>query len=366
MSAIDINPPYALLAELTHRCPLRCIYCSNPLELLAQTSELSTSLWFEVLTQARALGVVQVHLSGGEPLTRPDLDRIVERAAQLGIYSNLITSGLGLTDARAQKLSAAGLSHVQLSIQAADLQTADGIAGIAAFEKKKSAAEFICKAGLPFSMNAVLHRSNLAQVGDIIDLCRAWGAERLELANTQYYGWAMLNREALLPTAAELAQAESVYLQRKSQLQGEMELLWILSDYYEQFPKACMGGWGQLQLTVTPDGTVLPCQAAKAISSLPFENVRQRELSWIWNHSESFNKFRGFEWMKEPCHSCERKEIDFGGCRCQAFLLTGDAANTDPVCCWSPDRPAVDRVLAKVNTPPEKAKFELKFRGDSN
>ncbi len=365
MSATDNPLPFALLAELTHRCPLRCTYCSNPLELLAQSAELTTDQWFEVLEQAQALGVVQVHFSGGEPLARADIERIVGRATELELYSNLITSGLGLTDSRAQRLSEAGLNNVQLSIQSSDRQISDSIAGIAAFEQKKRAAESIRRAGLPLSMNVVLHKTNLHQVGEIIDLCQVWGAERLELANTQYYGWALLNREALLPSPLDLALAETIYQQKKAQLENKMELLWILSDYYEQFPKACMGGWGKLQLTVTPDGTVLPCPAAKDITSIRFENIKEQNLDWIWNEAESFSQFRGVDWMKEPCVSCERKEIDFGGCRCQAFLLTGDAFNADPVCTKSPDRNTIEQVLASSASAVAPSKPNARFRGDA-
>jgi pyrroloquinoline quinone biosynthesis protein E len=337
--------PLGMLAELTHRCPLHCPYCSNPIELVARDEELGTEEWISVLEQAREIGVLQVHLSGGEPLARPDLPQIVSWAGELGCYVSLVTSGLGLTERRLADLADRGLAHIQLSVQAAEAPRANLLAGARAHDHKIAAAELITRFDLPLSVNAVLHRANHDQLGGIIELAERMGADRLELANTQYYGWALRNRDALMPTREQLAQAEPVVRAAIERLRGRMEIVYVLSDYYESYPKPCMSGWGSLQLTVAPDGTVLPCPAATAIETLRLENVRERPLAEIWYDSESFNAYRGEDWMREPCRSCERRSIDFGGCRCQAFLFTGDAAATDPVCQLSPDRGLVDSIV---------------------
>ncbi len=342
---VEIWAPLSLVAEITHRCPLHCVYCSNPLELKHAEEELGTEQWVRVMREAHALGVVQWHFSGGEPLVRSDLERLVRQARELEFYTNLITSGAGLSAERAKSIAAAGLDSVQLSIQAADAGLADRVAGRKAHAEKCGAAAAIREAELPLSMNVVLHRLNLDQLEGIIDLCQAWGAERLELANTQYHGWGLLNREAMLPSRAQLATAFEVFQRKKAELYGRMELIWVLPDYYELFPKPCMGGWGRVHLTVSPDGTVLPCQAAESIRTLHFDNVRERDLGWIWRESDAFTKFRGFGWMTNPCQNCERRLEDFGGCRCQAFALTGSAERTDPVCQWAPEH---DLVLAAV------------------
>ncbi|HEV2381194.1 MAG TPA: pyrroloquinoline quinone biosynthesis protein PqqE [Terriglobia bacterium] len=342
--------PYALVAELTHRCPLHCIYCSNALELKREAAEMATADWLRTLDEVHALGVVQLHLSGGEPLVRADLEQLVERGRKLEFYSNLITSGIGLSRERTRSLAERGLDSVQLSLQAAEAGVSDRIGGRKAFGEKQRAAEAILEAGLPLSMNVVLHRLNLNQVEQIIELCASWGAERLELANTQYYGWGLVNRDFLLPSRAQLAVARAVYEQKKVSLAGKMELIWVLPDYYQPFPKPCMGGWGQMHLTVSPDGTVLPCQAAASITSLQFESVRERSLAWIWQESAAFNRFRGFDWMPEPCRSCDRRFQDFGGCRCQALALAGDASRTDPVCQWSPDHHLVTEAVQRAQT----------------
>jgi pyrroloquinoline quinone biosynthesis protein E len=344
---MDVTPPLGLLAELTHRCPLHCPYCSNPVELVSRTAELSTADWISVLSQARELGVLQVHLSGGEPLTRPDLPSLVAHASSLGCYVNLVTSSLGLTSARLDDLVSRGLAHVQLSAQGATRERSDLLAGARAFDHKLAAATAVKSSGLPLSLNVVLHRRNHDQLAGIIELAERMGADRLELANTQYYGWALRNREALMPTPAQLAAAEPVVRAAMSRLQGTMEIVYVVADYYEPYPKPCMYGWGARQLTVAPDGTVLPCPAASAISTLTLDNVRETPLADIWYRSSSFNAYRGEDWMSEPCRTCDRRGIDFGGCRCQAFLLTGDAAATDPVCSRSPRRSVVDLVLAR-------------------
>ncbi len=347
--AAEIPAPFSLVAEITHRCPLHCVYCSNPAALVSEQNELTTEEWLRVLEEARALGIVQLHFSGGEPLDRPDLGKLVARARQLEFYTNLITSGVGLTRERARALAREGLDSVQLSLQAARPHLSDAIAGMKSFELKRQVAETTREAELPLSMNVVLHRFNLDQLEEIINLCVAWGAERLELANTQYYGWALLNRERLLPRLEQLEKAEAVYQRKKQALRGKTEIIWVRPDYYESFPKPCMGGWGQIHITVSPDGTVLPCPVASTIRTLHFESVRDYPLPWIWRESPAFNKFRGFEWMPEPCRNCDRRFKDFGGCRCQAFALTGDAANTDPVCQWAPAHHLVEAAVAQAN-----------------
>ncbi|WP_309115671.1 pyrroloquinoline quinone biosynthesis protein PqqE [Saccharothrix sp.] len=336
------EPPFGLLAELTHRCPLRCGYCSNPLELVRRDAELSTAEWWDVFDQARELGVLQFHLSGGEPLARKDLPELVGHASGLGAYVNLVTSGLGLTAGRLAELA---VDHVQLSVQDADPANADRIAGVKGFAHKPAAARVVKEAGLPLTVNVVLHRQNLDHLADIVALAEDMGADRLELANTQYYGWALRNQAALLPTRTQLRQAEDVVREAKSR--SRMEIVYVIADYHEAHPKPCMHGWGARQLTVAPNGDVLPCPAATVIEGLGIENVKSRPLREIWHDSVSFNAFRGFDWMGEPCRGCPRREVDFGGCRCQAFQLTGNAANTDPVCSLSPHRGLVDLVLRR-------------------
>jgi PqqA peptide cyclase len=339
-------PPYAILAELTHRCPLHCLYCSNPVSLRDKGQELATGDWRRVLVEAAALGVVQAHFSGGEPLTRHDLETLVAQAHQLGIYTNLITSGLGFTLDRGLRLAAAGLNSVQLSIQGDQPRSSAAVAGAHAFTRKRQAARAILDAGLPLSMNVVLHRLNLGRLDSIIDLCVSWGADRLELANTQYYGWALLNRGHLLPSRAQVRAAEAVYQRRKQELAGRVELIWVIPDYYETSPKPCMGGWARTSLTVAPDGYAYPCPAASELAALTFPSVTEHGLAWIWRDSPAFNAYRGTGWMRDPCRSCPAREQDFGGCRCQAYALTGDATRADPVCVYSPDH---HLVLAAVD-----------------
>jgi PqqA peptide cyclase len=338
--------PLGLLAELTHRCPLHCPYCSNPVELVQRADELDTVTWQRVFDEARELGVLQMHMSGGEPLARPDLPELLGHASGLGCYTNLVTSGLGLTAERLADLVERGLDHVQLSVQDSDRVNANLIAGVKGHDRKLSAARLIKDAGLAFTVNAVMHKANLDHIGGIIALAEEMGADRLELANTQYYGWALRNRAALLPTHEQLAAAGPVVRQAQERLAGRMEIVYVIADYHEANPKPCMYGWGSRQLTVAPNGDVLPCPAASVITSLPVQNVVRSSLAEIWYDSETFNAFRGTEWMREPCLSCPRKEIDFGGCRCQAFQLTGDAAATDPVCTLSPDHGLVQDILA--------------------
>lgn len=344
----EVSPPFSLLAEVTHRCPLHCPYCYNPVELAAREAELTTAEWLDVLDQAAAMGVVQVHLSGGEPLARHDLEQLVERAHQRGCYTNLITSGVSLSPERARRLAGAGLDSLQLSIQAATPELADRIAGRRSWEEKRRAARAVREAGLPLNLNVVLHRLNIDQLDSIIAFACELGAERLELANTQYYGWALVNRAQLMPSREQVERAYQVYRRWRERLDPGFELIWVVPDQYEAFPKPCMGGWGRLGLTVAPDGTVLPCPAASIIHTLQFHSIREKPLDWIWYRSPSFNAFRGTEWMREPCRSCERRFQDFGGCRCQAFALTGDAAATDPVCQWSPHHHVVTEAVAEA------------------
>jgi pyrroloquinoline quinone biosynthesis protein E len=329
-----VNPPWAMLAELTHACPLRCPYCSNPTELAARSSELSTGEWQRIIREAAALGVVHAHLSGGEPLLRRDLAGIVATADREGVYTQLVTSGVGLTERRLGELAGAGLRSVQLSVQSATQGESDRIAGVTSFERKARAAAVVTAAGLPLGLNVVLHRANLDAVGEIIELGLAWGAERIELANTQFYGWGLLNRAALLPTREQLASAAAVV--QKYREKTDIELIWVIPDYFDGVPKPCMGGWGAISITVAPDGRVLPCPAAY---DLPLElpNARDRSLGWIWEQSPAFNAYRGTAWMSGPCAGCPRRELDFGGCRCQAYAITGDAGRTDPACALSPD-----------------------------
>ncbi|WP_409179962.1 pyrroloquinoline quinone biosynthesis protein PqqE [Amycolatopsis sp. VS8301801F10] len=347
---MDVTAPLGLLAELTHRCPLHCSYCSNPVELVSRAAEMSTAEWTGALSQARELGVLQVHLSGGEPLARADLPHLVAHASGLGCYVNLVTSGLGLSEPRLADLAERGLAHVQLSVQAATPDRANLLAGANAFDRKRAAAELVKAAGLPLTVNVVLHRQNHDQLADLIALAESMGADRLELANTQYYGWALRNRAALMPTRAQLAAAEPVVRAAVERLRGTMEIIYVVADYYEPFPKPCMHGWGARQLTIAPDGTVLPCPAASAITTLTLDNVRDTALADIWYRSASFAAYRGEEWMRDPCRTCDRRATDFGGCRCQAFQLTGDAANPDPVCSRSPHRGTVDLILAAPST----------------
>ena len=300
--------------------------------------------------EAHELGVVQLGLSGGEPTLRPDLPELIRCARQLGLYSTLVTSAYRLKQARLAELQQAGLDHVQISIQAADADLSDRIAGTDAYHDKLAAYEAARALGFPLTVNAVLHRENLHQVEPLIRLAERLGAERIELANTQFYGWALRNRAALMPTRAQLADAWEVVQRERQRLGSRLEIVWVLPDYHEQFPKPCMGGWGNAYMTVTPAGEVWPCHAAGRITTLTFANVRDRSLAWIWNESDAFTRFRGEAWMPEPCRSCERKMKDFGGCRCQAFLITGDAAATDPVCSLSPHRALIDAAVAETQT----------------
>ncbi|GIG62187.1 coenzyme PQQ synthesis protein E [Longispora fulva] len=341
-----IPAPLGMLAELTHACPLHCPYCSNPVALAPRDSELSTQEWDRVFGEAAALGVVQAHLSGGEPLLRRDLDELVASCGRHGLYTNLITSGLGLD---ADRLARLPVDHVQISVQDATERASDDIAGTRSWARKITAARVVKDAGRPLTLNVVLHRANVDHVGAVIALAGELGADRLELAHTQYYGWALRNRAWLMPSMEQvLATAEVVRAART-----RMEISYVLPDLHTGTPKPCTGGWGRTQLTVAPGGEVRPCAAADSLP-LEFANVRDRSLDWIWYSSPSFNRFRGTDWMPDPCRSCALKDVDLGGCRCQAFQLTGDPGATDPVCRLSPDRHLVDAALAG---PPQTAPF---------
>lgn len=339
--------PVALLAELTHRCPLACPYCSNPLELENRHDELPTEIWLDLFSQAAALGVLHAHLSGGEPAARRDLVEIVAHCAKVGLYTNLITSGIGLTEKLVQGLADAGLDHAQLSIQDSVAASADRIAGYeGGFERKLACARWIGEAGLPLTINAVIHKANVSHAGDMVRLAVQLGARRVEIAHTQYYGWGLINRDALMPSRAEAEPAIAEVEALRKTFAGVIVIDHVIPDYHARYPKACMGGWAKRGLNITPSGRALPCHAAETIPGLEFWNVRDHSLEEIWTRSPAFNAFRGTDWMREPCRSCERRDIDHGGCRCQALALAGDARAADPVCHLSPHHDKVAHYAA--------------------
>ena len=342
--------PYALVCELTYRCPLRCPYCSNPLELARYAAELDAATWQRVLGEAAALGVVQAHLSGGEPLLRGDLCEIVACARSLDLYTNLSTGATPADKPRLLALREAGLDALQVSLLDSDPTGNDRLAGIASFAQKENAVAIGKSLGFALTLNVVLHRQNLDRIEAIIDLAVRWQVDRLELAHTQYNGWAFRNRTALIPTREQLVRAERAVEQARQGSARNIDILHVLPDYLQSLPKACLQGWGRVFLTVAPDGAVLPCQTAREIPGLKFPRVQDQSLESIWFDSDVFNRFRGTAWMPEPCRSCDRREIDYGGCRCQAFLLTGDAGATDPVCQYSPDHWLVEQTLAAAET----------------
>ena len=339
--------PSTLIAELSYQCPLHCPYCSNPLHIGGEhyRRELDTEDWIRTFGQARRLGVLQLALTGGEPMLRRDLVELCAGARDAGLYSSLITAGTLFTRERAHALKSAGLDHVQISIQSPDAEENDRIAGNRSFEKKIAAARFAKELDFPLTINCVLHRQNLDRIEEVLGLALDLGAQRLELANTQYYGWAVVNQAALMPSWEQLQRAEEAVRRFRERVGPKVDVLWVLPDFYEELPKPCMGGWGRSSMVVAPNGDVLPCQAASTIPGLEFPNVRQHPLEWIWSESDAFARFRGTDWMQEPCRTCPlgRQEVDWGGCRCQALRLAGNAAATDPVCRFSPDH---DRVVA--------------------
>jgi pyrroloquinoline quinone biosynthesis protein E len=359
-----IGPPLWLLAELTYRCPLHCVFCYNPVDFAQQADELSTDDWMRVLREGRELGAVQCGLSGGEPLLRDDLEQIVAEAHRLGYYTNLLTSGVGLTEARAAALKAAGLDHVQLSFQDSTREMNDFLSHTKTFELKNRVAKIIKDQGWPMVMNVVIHRMNIDHVDRIIGMAHELGAEYVELANTQYYSWAFLNRDQLLPTREQLKRAEEVTDAWRKRLGDSMRLFFVAPDYHEGTAKKCVNGWGSMFLTVTPDGTALPCHTAKMLPGLSFPNVRAHSMREIWFDSEGFNRYRGTGWMKEPCASCDQKEVDYGGCRCQAYLIANDPAAADPVCVKSPQHHLVEAAVqrAEVGGPARVVERPLVFR----
>jgi PqqA peptide cyclase len=359
------GPPLWLLCELTYRCPLHCAFCSNPVNYMANPAELTTSEWIRVLREARALGAVQLGLSGGEPLLRPDLEELVAEAHALGFYSNLITSGVGLNETRIAALKRAGLDHIQLSFQDSSKQMNDFLSSTKTFELKSRVAALIKRYDYPMVLNVVLHRLNIDHVETILVMARQLGADYVELANTQYYGWALQNRRQLLPSRAQIQRAEEVTRRFREQAGSTMKIYFVVPDYFERRPKPCMKGLGSVFLTITPDGTALPCHAAKTLPDLAFPNVRGASIEQAWFHSPAFNAFRGDGWMKEPCRSCSERFKDFGGCRCQAFALTGDAANADPVCDLSPHHGRIEQAVAEAGRS-SVVEQPLMFRTDRN
>jgi len=344
-----ISNPLALIAEVTHRCPLHCVYCSNPLQLSGTDSELSTDEWTSVFQQSGKLGMLHAHFTGGEPLARTDLTELITAARAAGLYTNLITSGIGLNEARLQSLVDAGLDHIQISFQDSREDAANWIAGAKAHSHKIELSHAIRKHKIAFTVNLVVHRQNLDHLEEMIAFIEQLNPERVEIAHTQYYGWALANRASLLPTRTQLDNAVKVIAEADERLAGKIRIDSVVPDYYAKYPKACMGGWGRRLMLINPSGKVLPCHAAEVLPGLSFENVRKKALEWIWQQSSSFNHFRGEQWMQEPCRTCDRRTEDFGGCRCQAFLLAGDASVTDPACSLAPTHHLVETAVGEAN-----------------
>jgi PqqA peptide cyclase len=341
--------PLAVIAEVTHRCPLHCVYCSNPLQLTGAASELSTAEWTNVFQQCGKLGMLHAHFTGGEPLARTDLVELIAAARSAGLYTNLITSGIGLNEERLKALVDAGLDHIQISFQDSREEAANWIAGAKAHAHKIELSKAIRRHKIAFTVNLVVHRQNLDHLEEMIAFIEQMAPERIEIAHTQYYGWALANRAALLPTRAQLEKAVEIVAEAEKRLAGRMRIDSVVPDYYAKYPKACMGGWGRRLMLINPSGRVLPCHAAEVLPGFSFENVREKTLEWIWRESTSFQRFRGEDWMPEPCRSCDRRTEDFGGCRCQAFLLTGDAVVTDPACSLAPSHGIVEVAVREAN-----------------
>ncbi len=347
--ASALQPPLTLIAELTHRCPLHCVYCSNPLEMVQKNNELPKEIWARTLKEAAELGVLQVDFTGGEPAARPDLAELVRAAREAGLYVNLITSGLSLDERRLEELVRAGTDHLQLSFQGAREESPIEFAGVPAQAQKLRVARWARQRAIGLTLNFVVHRQNLDQLEEMISLTEEIRPERVEFANVQYYGWAFANRDLLLPTRTQLDHSLEIIKSTEERLRGKTRVEYVVPDYYARYPKACMGGWGQKAILITPAGDALPCHAAQLIPGMTFENLRKRPLRDIWENSEAFRRFRGEGWMPEPCKSCDRRGLDFGGCRCQAWLVAGNAEQTDPVCSKSPRRLIVDSILARIN-----------------
>lgn len=349
--------PLALIAEITHRCPLHCVYCSNPLQMIGTKAELSTQDWVRVFQEARSLGILHLHLTGGEPVARADLKELVESAHGEGLYTNLITSGVGLPEARLAALVDAGLDHIQLSFQDSKEEAANWIAGTKSHAHKVVLSEAIRRFRIAFTVNLVVHRRNLDHLEEMIGFAEQLKPDRLEIAHAQYYGWALKNRDTLIPTREQLENCLRSVEAAQQRLSGRMRIDCVVPDYYASYPKACMGGWGQRLILIDPSGQALPCHAAGVIPGMKFDNVRERSLEWIWRESAAFQRFRGERWMPEPCRSCERRTEDFGGCRCQAFLLTGDASATDPVCTLAPTHHLIESARVMPNSHRQQASW---------
>ncbi len=347
--------PLALIAEVTYRCPLHCVYCSNPLQMTTAKTELPTEDWVRVFRQAAKLGVLHLHLTGGEPLARPDLAQLVAAAHGAGLYLNLITSGLGMTEVRLEELVGAGLDHIQLSFQDAREDSADWIAGTKAHARKVELSKIIKRQRVAFTANLVVHRQNLDHLDETIRFLETLQPDRMEIAHVQYYGWALQNRATLMPTREQVDKALVVVAEAQKRNTGKIRIDSVVPDYYARYPKACMGGWGRQLVLIDPSGRALPCHAAGVIPGLIFDNVKDHSLEWIWKESPAFQKFRGEHWMPEPCRSCDRRKEDFGGCRCQAMQLLGNAAATDPACHLSPDHAVMDQALLAVQASPSVA-----------
>jgi pyrroloquinoline quinone biosynthesis protein E len=365
-----IAAPLWLLAELTYRCPLHCAFCYNPVDYARDRTELSTEQWFDVMRQVRQLGAAQLGFSGGEPLVRDDLEQLVGEGRRLGFYTNLITSGIGLTETRLARLKELGLDHIQLSFQDSTREMNDFLSSTRTFDLKARVARLIKQYDYPMVLNVVLHRFNLDHVDRIIDMALEMGVDYLELANTQYYGWGLVNREQLMPTREQLRRAEAVVNDYRARIGNKVRILFVVPDYFEERPKACMNGWGSVFLGIAPDGTALPCHAARSLPGIAFPNVRDYSVKDIWYASGAFNRYRGDAWMKSPCRSCPEKDRDFGGCRCQAYALTGDAENADPVCSRSPQHGDVQAIVMQAHRAQEVARQQqvqpIVFRTDAN
>jgi PqqA peptide cyclase len=352
--------PLAVLAELTHRCPLQCPYCSNPVALEPSSQELSTDDWLRVIGELAEIGVLQIHFSGGEPTARKDLVHLVRHATEVGLYSNLITSAVMLTRPGLEALCDAGLNHIQISVQAAEPELADRVGNFKnGHARKLQAAAWARELDLPLTINAVMHRQNLHQLPQIIDMAERLDAARIEIASVQYYGWALKNRQTLMPTLEQVEACTRIVEEARERLSGIMEIDYVIPDYYAERPKQCMGGWGRQFFNISPAGKVLPCHAAESITGLKFDSVRDHTLAWIWDNSPAFNLYRGTAWMPEPCQSCAFKEVDFGGCRCQAFALTGAAGNTDPACALSPHHAEIF-AMAKADADADRHAFTFR------
>jgi PqqA peptide cyclase len=355
-----VSSPLALIAEITHRCPLHCVYCSNPLQMIAAKAELSTYDWIRVFQEARSLGILHLHLTGGEPVARPDLKDLIQAAHATGLYTNLITSGIGLPEARLQTLVDAGLDHIQLSFQDSRDEPANWIAGTKSHAHKVTLSEIIRRFPVAFTVNLVVHRQNLDHLEEMIEFAEQLKPDRLEIAHAQYYGWALKNRDTLIPTRQQLENCMRIVEAAQERVSGRMRIDCVVPDYYARYPKACMGGWGQRLLLIDPSGQVLPCHAAGVIPGMSFDNVRQHSLEWIWRESAAFQRFRGEQWMPEPCRSCERRAEDFGGCRCQAFLITGDANATDPVCTLAPMHHLIESARVEARSDGEQVSWSYR------